>query len=154
MSAPTVLPLCCSLPPVPEILLGAGGVALPPAGRAHPEEPAAGGGEAAAGPRGQHHHGHPRGSGGVLRAHLQPAARAGGGRYVHTRLKLALHPDGVSLLLHLLLIIFDVDPASRRSGEPGVPSSVRQPLLRLQQLPQELLLPPGLRVVRPLVGQR
>lgn len=36
----------------PEILLGSGRVAFPPAGRAHPEEPAAGGGEAATGPRG------------------------------------------------------------------------------------------------------
>lgn len=68
-----------------EILLGTGGVALPPAGRAHPEEPAAGGGEAASWPRGQPHHGHPGGSGGVLRAHLQPAARAGGRRWGHTR---------------------------------------------------------------------
>lgn len=47
-----------------------------------------------------------------------------------------------------------VYPASRRSGELGVPPSVRQPLLRLQQLPQELFFPPGLRVVRPLSGER
>lgn len=48
----------------------------------------------------------------------------------------------------------DIDPASRRSGEPGITASVCQPLLRLQQLPQELLFSPGLGVVRPLVGQR
>lgn len=65
----------------PEILLSPGGVALPPAGRAHPEESAAGGGETAAGPRGQHHHGHPCGPGGLLRAHMQPPAGAGGRRW-------------------------------------------------------------------------
>lgn len=80
-----VLPPCrLILPanPIPEILLSAGRVAVPPAGRAHPEEPAAGGGEATPGPRGQHHHRHPRGTGGLLRAHVQPPARTGGRRWV------------------------------------------------------------------------
>lgn len=119
----------------PEILLGTGGVALPPAGRAHPEEPAAGGGEAASGPRGQPHHGHPSGSGGVLRAHLQPAARAGGGRWGHTRRRHTEYSDATgfsALNARCFSVRLCVDPASRRSGEPDISPSVRQPLLRLQ----------------------
>lgn len=46
-----------------------------------------------------------------------------------------------------------VGPPSRRSGEPDIAPPVRQPLLRLQQLSQELLVPPRLRLVRALAGQ-
>lgn len=85
ISTPAALPLCYLIlaPSFLEILLCAGGVALPPASRAHPQEPAAGGGEAASGPRGQHHHSHPCGSGGLLRTHMQPSTRARGGRWGH-----------------------------------------------------------------------
>lgn len=54
----------------------------------------------------------------------------------------------------LLFCVSDFNPASRRSGEPDIPPSVRQPVLRLQQLPQELLFPPRLRVVDALNGER
>lgn len=91
MSAPAVLPLFVLFDPTPpsmppptllsEIFLSTSSVTLTPASRAHPEEPAARGRETAPWPRGQHHHGHPCGSGGLLRAHVQPPARAGGRRW-------------------------------------------------------------------------
>lgn len=137
--------------PFPEILLSTGGVALPPAGRAHPEEPAARGREAASGPWGQHHHGHPRGSGGLLRAHVQPPAWAGGRRWgcqpqkhmLYWIFYIYINTGGWWELVssvpwwHVVfpvsvLIVSDIDPASRRSGEPGIAPSVCQPLLRLQ----------------------
>lgn len=170
MSAPCLIqhPPACS--PFPEILLSAGGVTLPPAGRAHPEESAAGGREETPGSWGQHHHSHPCGSGGLLRAHLQPPTWAGGRRWGCQSQKPILYrlyfinnaevwcelvssvPWQHYCFLVSVMVMPNVDPASRRSGEPGITPSVRQPILRLQQLPQELLFPPGLCVVCPLIG--
>lgn len=42
---------------------------------------------------------------------------------------------------------------SRRSCQPGLPPPVREPVLHFQHFPQELFLPPWLRVVRALSSQ-
>lgn len=41
-------------------------------------------------------------------------------------------PDAMLFSCTSGLVMLDLDPASRRSGEPGIPPSVGQPLLRLQ----------------------
>lgn len=64
----------------------------------------------------------------------------------------SLNSDLRRYRLLFFFIMPDICHASRRSGEPGIASSLRQPLMRLQQLPQELFFPPGFRVVRPLSG--